>query len=65
MAQEQAPPEGRKQPCYPTITCKITLGGTTRALDMSQHQISEALITAIWRNEVGPADLGSRTVDLR
>jgi len=55
MAQEQAQPERAGKPSIFDITQAVEMGATARHFEVWHHGTRNTAVTAVWRNETGPA----------
>lgn len=55
MAQEQALPERAGKPSTYDMTQAVKMGATTRHFEVWHNGATHGAVTAVWRNETGPA----------
>ena len=60
MVHKQATPKGSQKPILSDITNAIQLGASAWHFEVWHRGHSEGAITAIWRNEFGPAHIAGQ-----
>jgi hypothetical protein len=55
MTHKQATPDGIRKPSKTDRVCTVEMGASLRPIEVWHNKRSENKVTAIWRNEVGPA----------